>query len=237
MSPWMLMLMRVRRGPFSGLLPGLGGSQLPQHRAFFCVKTATQKNCRFSDKRTAGKCPRIDPADLHIDACWSVPSYDSLEAVPLELAEDFAVGVQCRVSVFSSIEDDGWTELKMRDRIIYLQTPSFVIDDTTNKTLEMPSQKREADEYCREHGIKVLSTRWVAVEKKDGETKEEIVRARVVARDYASGSPTAAELGISSPTSSNEAFRSFLVFVSATESDIVLARCFDGILVRAHCFS
>ena len=49
------------------------------------------------------------------------------------------------------------------------------------------------------------------------------MRARVVARDYASGSPTAAELGISSPTSSNEAFRSFLVFVSATESDIVLA--------------
>ena len=63
------------------------------------------------------------------------------------------------------------------------------------------------------------------MEKKDGETKEEIVRARVVARDYdyASGSPTAAELGISSTTSSNEAFRSFLVFVSATRSDIVLA--------------
>ena len=159
-------------------------------------------------------------------------------------AEDFAIGVQCRVSVFSSIEDDGWTELKMRDRIIYLQTPSFVRDDTTNKTLDPKRThdgmtieiraldslrvgdaitKREADEYCREHGIKVLSTRWVAVEKKDGETKEEIVRARVVARDYASGSPTAAELGISSPTSSNEAFRSFLVFVSATESDIVLA--------------
>ena len=37
----------VRRGPFSGLLPGLGGSQLPQHRAFFCFKTALQKNCRF----------------------------------------------------------------------------------------------------------------------------------------------------------------------------------------------
>ena len=48
--------------------------------------------------------------------------------------------------------------------------------------------------------------------KKDGETKEDIVRG-IVAKDYASGSPTAAELGISSPTSSNEAFRSFLVFV------------------------
>ena len=64
-----------------------------------------------------------------------------------------------------------------------------------------------------------MSTRWVSVAKKDGETKEDIVKARIVARDYASGSPTAAELGISSPTSSNEAFPSFLVFVSATEAE------------------
>ena len=83
--------------------------------------------------------------------------------------------------------------------------------------------KAEADAYCREHGVRVLSTRWVSVAKKDGETKEDIVRARVVARDYAAGGPTAAELGISSPTSSNEAFRTFLVFVSATGSDVVLA--------------
>ena len=179
-----------------------------------------------------------------------LPSYDSLEAVPLELAEDFAIGVQRRVSMFSSIEDDGWTELKMRDRIIYLQTPSFVRDDTTNKTLDpkrthdgMTKEiraldslrvgdaitKREADEYCREHGIKVLSTRWVAVEKKDGETKEEIVRARVVARDYASGSPTAAELGISSPTSSNEAFRSFLVSEVA-QGALRVAICVLGVV-------
>ena len=89
--------------------------------------------------------------------------------------------------------------------------------------------KREADEYCREHGIKVLSTRWVAVEKKDGETKEEIVRARVVARDYASGSPTAAELGISSPTSSNEAFRSFLVSEVA-QGALRVAICVLGVV-------
>ena len=181
---------------------------------------------------------------MDVDSCWSVASYDALDAVPLELAENFAIGVECRTSVFSSVEDDGWTELRMRDRIIYLQKPSFVRDDAADKALESTKTqegmtkeiraldslrvgdvltKREADEYCREHGIRILSTRWVAVEKKDGETKEDIVRARVVARDYASGSPTAAELGISSPTSSNEAFRSFLVFVSATDSEIVLA--------------
>ena len=120
----------------------------------------------------------------------------------------------------------------MRDRLVYLQKPSFVRDDATDKSLDTAKAnagmakeiraldslrvgdaitKQEADAYCREHGIRILSTGWVSVAKKDGETKEDIVRARIVARDYASGSPTAAELGISSPTSSNEAFRSFLV--------------------------
>ena len=190
-----------------------------------------------------GEVPTGD-APMEVDACWSVASYETLEAVPLELAENFAVGVECRQSVFSSVEDDGWTELKMRDRIVYLQKPSFVRDDATDKSLDPAKAnsgmakeiraldslrvgdaitKQEADAYCREHGIRILSTRWVSVAKKDGETKEDIARARIVARDYASGSPTAAELGISSPTSSNEAFRSFLVFVSATESEIVLA--------------
>ena len=190
-----------------------------------------------------GEVPTGD-APMEVDSCWSVASYETLEAVPLELAENFAVGVECRQSVFSSIEDDGWTELKMRDRVVYLQKPSFVRDDATDKSLDPAKAnagmakeiraldslrvgdaitRQEADAYCREHGIRILSTRWVSVAKKDGETKEDIVRARVVARDYASGSPTAAELGISSPTSSNEAFRSFLVFVSATESEIVLA--------------
>ena len=134
----------------------------------------------------------------------------TLEAVPLELAENFAVGVECRQSVLSSIEDDGWTELKMRDRLVYLQKPSFVRDDATDKSLDPAKAnagmakeiraldslrvgdaitKQEADAYCREHGIRILSTRWVAVAKKDGETKEDIVRARIVARDYASVAP------------------------------------------------
>ena len=47
------------------------------------------------------------------------------------------------------------------------------------------------------------------MEKKDGETKEEIVRARVIARDYANGRLRAVELDN-------------FVFVSATESDIGL---------------
>ena len=221
------------------LIPGA----VPHSRRCTFGKTRSESHSR-SPVQVSGLIIILRDAPMEVDSCWSVASYETLEAVPLELAENFAVGVECRQSVFSSIEDDGWTELKMRDRVVYLQKPGFVRDDATDKSLDPAKAnagmakeiraldslrvgdaitKQEADAYCREHGIRILSTRWVSVAKKDGETKEDIVRARVVARDYASGSPTAAELGISSPTSSNEAFRSFLVFVSATESEIVLA--------------
>ena len=45
--------MMVRRAPSSGLLPGLGG----QHRAFFCFKTAKQKNCPFLTKERRENSP------------------------------------------------------------------------------------------------------------------------------------------------------------------------------------
>ena len=195
--------------------------------------------------------------DMEVDASLLEPTFESLEALPLVVIEDFADRLRFKASVFSSVDDNGWTSLKMRDRVIYLQKPSFVRDDTTNASLsvdkandEMKKEiraldalrvgdaitKAEADAYCKEHGVRVLSTRWVSVAKKDGETKEDIVRARVVARDYAAGGPTAAELGISSPTSSNEAFRTFLVFVSAAGSDVVLADVStDCLLVRVDC--
>ena len=189
--------------------------------------------------------------DVEVDASLLEPTFESLEALPLVVTEDFADRLHFKASVFSSVEDDGWTSLKMRGRVIYLQKPSFVRDHTTNASLSVDKAndgmkkeiraldalrvgdaitKAEADAYCREHGVRVLSTRWVSVAKKDGETKEDIVRARVVARDYAAGGPTAAELGISSPISSNEAFRTFLVFVSATGSDVVLADVSTAVL-------
>ena len=82
--------------------------------------------------------------------------------------------------------------------------------------------KQEADANSREHGIRILSTRWVSVAKKEGETLRHR-ESENCGKGLCQGSPTAAELGISSPTSSNEAFRSFLVCVSATDSEIVLA--------------
>ena len=65
--------MMVRRGPRSRLLPGLGGSQLPQHRAFFCVKTATQKNCRFLTKERQENGPESTPIGGPTAAASRVP--------------------------------------------------------------------------------------------------------------------------------------------------------------------
>ncbi|CAE7771278.1 unnamed protein product, partial [Symbiodinium sp. KB8] len=157
---------------------------------------------------------------MEVDACWSVASYERLEVIPLELAESFAIGIECRQSVVSSIEDDSWTELKMRDRAN--ERMAKEIKALNSLRVGDAITKQEADAYCREHGMRILSTRWVSVAKKEGET----LRHREIencGKGLCQGSPTAAELGISSPTSSNEAFRSFLVCVSATDSEIVLA--------------
>ena len=85
------------------------------------------------------------------------------------------------------------------------------------------STKEEADAFAKTQNVKILSTRWVSVDKRDSETKEKTARSCVVVRDYASGGPTAQELGISSPTSSNEAFRTFLILISSHGGDIILA--------------
>ena len=65
--------------------------------------------------------------------------------------------------------------------------------------------KNEAQEYCQMHGIRIISTRWVVVNKHDA-IKGDIVRSRLVVRDFATG-PSAAELGVSSPTASSEALK------------------------------
>ena len=185
----------------------------------------------------------VDPENMEVDMLLSYEG-ELLEALSCDIVEDFVENIHFRTSVFQSVEETGWVELRMKGRVIHLQRPSYVKDDSSGKLLDAdmttegmikelkaldslkvgdPLTKSEADEYCREHKIRILSTRWVSVGKRDGETKRDVVRARVVARDYASGAPSAAELGISSPTSSNEAFRLFAVHVSSTGSDVVLA--------------
>ena len=69
---------------------------------------------------------------------------------------------------------------------------------------------------------KVISTRWVSnakTERVDGR-ENQLVRCRVVARDFAQGA-TAAQLGISSATSSAEALRTFICYAGSKNRNIV----------------
>ena len=69
---------------------------------------------------------------------------------------------------------------------------------------------------------KVISTRWVSnakTEQVDGR-ENQLVRCRVVARDFAQGA-TAAHLGISSATSSAEALRTFICYAGSKKRNIV----------------
>ena len=182
----------------------------------------------------------LGDAPMEVQACCSVASYEPLEVVSLVLAENFAVGMSVARASFRALKMMVGQLKDARSSCVFAEAE--LCERITDKSLDPAKAnagmgkniraldslrvgdaitKQEADAYCREHEI--LSTRWVSVAEKDGRTKEDIVRARIVARDCASGGPTATELGISSPTSSNEAVRSFLVFVSATDSEIVLA--------------
>ena len=76
--------------------------------------------------------------------------------------------------------------------------------------------KDEAQEYCQMHGIRIISTRWVVVNKHDA-IKGDIVRSRLVVRDFATG-PSAAELGVSSPTASSEALKVALSYLAQKSS-------------------
>ena len=76
--------------------------------------------------------------------------------------------------------------------------------------------KNEAQEYCQMHGIQIISTRWVVVNKHDA-IKGDIVRSRLVVRDFATG-PSAAELGVSSPTASSEALKVVLSYLAQKSS-------------------
>ena len=63
-----------------------------------------------------------------------------------------------------------------------------------------------AENVARESGQRIIGTRWVTNEKEEA---QEGVRARIVAKDFASG-PSARSMGISSPTPSIEALRMVL---------------------------
>ena len=111
---------------------------------------------------------------------------------------------------------------------VKLWKPSHVISDTTLGELDpegtfkamqkecdgltavkagviLSEQKKE--EFCKLHGVKPITCRWVTNEKPES---DEGVRARIVVKDIARGSATARSLAISSPTPSVESLRMVL---------------------------
>ena len=68
-------------------------------------------------------------------------------------------------------------------------------------------KEKEALDFCKKHGIKVITCRWVTASKPEA---DEGVRARIVVKDFAKGKQTARQEGISSPTPSIESLRILL---------------------------
>eukprot|EP00435_Cladocopium_sp_Y103_P068669 s2532_g32.t1 len=68
-------------------------------------------------------------------------------------------------------------------------------------------KEKQALDFCKKHGIKVITCRWVTPSKPEA---DEGVRARIVVKDFAKGKQTARQEGISSPTPSIESLRILL---------------------------
>ena len=111
---------------------------------------------------------------------------------------------------------------------VKLWRPSHVISDTTLGELDPEGtfkamqnecdgltavkagvilSKQKKEEFCKLHGVKPITCRWVTNEKPES---DEGVRARIVVKDIARRSATARSLAISSPTPSVESLRMVL---------------------------
>ena len=136
-----------------------------------------------------------------------------------------------RLNVESIAYDGSKGEFKVIDFCggrVKLRKPSHVISDTTLGELDPEGtfkamqkecdgltavragvilSEKQKDDFCKRHGVKPITCRWVTNEKPES---EEGVRARIVVKDIARGSATARSLAISSPTPSVESLRMVL---------------------------
>ena len=120
--------------------------------------------------------------------------------------------------------------VQIAGRQVWLSKPTAVEDDLTSLPLSAestwqgmlkevsaldslevgkPCNYGEARKYCDETGAKIVKSRFVFTDKADLDGSR-IVRARLVAKDFAFHQPTALDLGIASQTASVEAFKGFL---------------------------
>ena len=117
--------------------------------------------------------------------------------------------------------------IPIRDRNVWVSRPRVSFDDVDGIQLDneeswqgmktevaaldslkvgLVRSRAEVDQYQKEHpGCRVIKSRWVLTQKAPG-----LVRARLVAKDFAHGRPSALDLGLSSNTASVEALKTIL---------------------------
>ena len=116
------------------------------------------------------------------------------------------------------------------DREVWVIKPTSVVDDVSGLPLDpektwVGMQKevaamhslgvgnvrsyQEIKAHCDETGAKIVKSRFVFTDKVDVD-QQHIVRARLVAKDFAFNQPSALDLGIASQTASIEAFKAFI---------------------------
>ena len=166
--------------------------------------------------------------------CSLLVGRSSLEKLPcacmskLEtVGSDQSIGgsVACSSTKVESDKDGKY--IPIRDRNVWVSRPRVSFDDVDGIQLDneeswqgmktevaaldslrvgLVRSRAEVDQYQREHpGCRVIKSRWVLTQKAPG-----LVRARLVAKDFAHGRPSALDLGLSSNTASVEALKTIL---------------------------
>ena len=141
----------------------------------------------------------------------------------------FASQMKRKAPAQHSNPDEG-VMMPFGDREIWVIKPTSVTDDISGLPLDpektwVGMQKevsamrslgvgnartyQEAHSHCQETGAKIIKSRFVFTDKVDVD-EQHIVRARLVAKDFAFNQPSALDLGIASQTASVEAFQAFL---------------------------
>ena len=136
----------------------------------------------------------VSAADVEMTECFVAdPVPEILSCASEYMIQSVVDALTYKASVFTAIEDGkSWVDLRMNNKLIQLQRPKFVRDDTNGDVLDpdmttegMVKEIRaldslrvgdlvsigEAEEFAKVNNIRVLSTRWVSVGKRDGETK------------------------------------------------------------------
>ena len=138
----------------------------------------------------------------------------------------WSVGSACSVVTDKDPEKYG-AYMPIRDRSVWVSRPRVSYDDVDGIQLDEKESwegiktevtaldslqvgvlrsRAEIDQYQKEHpGCRVIKSRWVLTQKAPG-----LVRARLVAKDFAHGRPSALDLGLSSNTASVEALKMIL---------------------------